>query len=187
MTPELERRALDIVIQLAERADTDRPKLLDELCGAEADMRAAVEKLWISHQAVADGTFLKRPALELMTPSFVQPPTGDVGPTPSESASHAATSSGPRVSRFQPKEKLGVGGQGEVWLALDPELNRHVALKVVKPSLMGSQSTVTKFWREAEVTGKLEHPNIVPVYEAGHAVDESGTSSEPSPFRSPRQ
>lgn len=182
MTPEQEQRALDIVIRLAEVADADRPRLLDELCGTETELRAGVEKLWISHQAVSEGTFLKRPALEGLTPSFVQQPVSDRGPAHSEPAPVAAASDGPRVSRFQPQEKLGVGGQGEVWLALDPELNRQVALKVVKPSLKGSQSTVSKFWREAEVTGKLEHPNIVPVYEAGHAADESGASSESSPF-----
>lgn len=182
MSPELERRALDIVIQLSEASQADRSKLQEELCGTDAELRSAVEKLWSSHQAVFEGSFLQQPALELMSPSFVQQSASDDGSPVAASTNSDEVTDGPRVSRFQPMKKLGVGGQGEVWLALDPELNRHVALKVVKPSLKGSQSTVAKFWREAEVTGKLEHPNIVPVYEAGHDTDKAGTSSGSSPF-----
>ncbi len=76
--------------------------------------------------------------------------------------------------RFVPRYQLGVGGQGEVWLAHDPELDRFVAYKMVKKSEQGSRETRARFWREAEVTGKLEHPNIVPVYEAGHSQSDCG-------------
>ncbi|MBI5757888.1 MAG: tetratricopeptide repeat protein [Planctomycetales bacterium] len=69
--------------------------------------------------------------------------------------------------RFIKKEVLGKGGQGEVWLALDPELGRDVALKLMPSTSKGSPAIIAKFRHEAEVTGKLEHPNIVPIYEAG--------------------
>ncbi len=72
---------------------------------------------------------------------------------------------------------LGVGGQGEVWLAHDPQFDRFVALKVIKENQRGSQATAARFWREAELTGKLEHPNIVPVYEARRTSEHT-----PSPF-----
>ncbi len=85
------------------------------------------------------------------------------------------------ASRFVRRYRLGVGGQGEVWLAHDPELDRFVALKIIKPSERGSQDTVGRFWREAEVTGKLEHPNIVPVYEAASGRNADGESSR-SPY-----
>ncbi len=79
-------------------------------------------------------------------------------------------------TRFIPRYRLGVGGQGEVWLAHDPELDRFVALKVIKETERGSQQTAARFWREAEMTGKLEHPNIVPVYEAGKPPEGQQTS-----------
>lgn len=90
-------------------------------------------------------------------------------------AAYCQVMNAPNVTRFQPIDRLGVGGQGEVWRVLDPDLDREVALKVVRPGTDGSTPTpasLAKFKREAEVTGKLEHPCIVPVYEAGSETPE---------------
>lgn len=78
--------------------------------------------------------------------------------------------------RFVRHFRLGVGGQGEVWLAQDRELERFVALKVIRESERRYRESRTRFWREAHVTSKLEHPNIVPIYEAGRIDDDSGES-----------
>ncbi|MFM7070968.1 MAG: WD40 repeat domain-containing serine/threonine protein kinase [Planctomycetota bacterium] len=73
----------------------------------------------------------------------------------------------PRVARFQPIDCLGVGGQGEVWLTLDPQMARRVALKIPKSDL--SNNVREQSWsllrRESAISAKLEHPNIVPVYD----------------------
>lgn len=82
-------------------------------------------------------------------------------------------------TRFVPRYRLGVGGQGEVWLAHDPELDRFVAIKIVRESDRGSQKALRGIWQEAELTGQLEHPNIVPVYDAARA---SGSSDQSSPY-----
>ncbi|MGP0067207.1 MAG: serine/threonine-protein kinase, partial [Isosphaeraceae bacterium] len=57
------------------------------------------------------------------------------------------------------------GGIGQVWLAWDCDLGREVALKKLRPNGTGSSSTRARFVREARVTGQLQHPGIVPVYE----------------------
>jgi tetratricopeptide (TPR) repeat protein/tRNA A-37 threonylcarbamoyl transferase component Bud32 len=57
------------------------------------------------------------------------------------------------------------GGLGQVWLALDGDLNRHVALKELRPERGADASLASRFMEEAKVTGQLEHPGIVPVYE----------------------
>src|SRR3954467_7712366 len=57
------------------------------------------------------------------------------------------------------------GGLGQVWGARHVELNRDVALKEIKPQQAGHPEMRRRFLREAQVTGQLEHPNIVPVYE----------------------
>ena len=57
------------------------------------------------------------------------------------------------------------GGLGQVWLALDADLGRQVALKEVRPEREDDQSVVARFLEEAKITGQLEHPGIVPVYE----------------------
>jgi tRNA A-37 threonylcarbamoyl transferase component Bud32 len=57
------------------------------------------------------------------------------------------------------------GGLGQVWLALDGDLNRQVALKELRPERGGDSTLAARFLEEAQVTGQLEHPGIVPVYE----------------------
>jgi eukaryotic-like serine/threonine-protein kinase len=57
------------------------------------------------------------------------------------------------------------GGIGQVWLARDHDLGREVALKELKPERLGEQDIQARFLEEARITGQLEHPSIVPVYE----------------------
>jgi serine/threonine-protein kinase len=59
---------------------------------------------------------------------------------------------------------IGQGGMGTVYQARDVALDRAVAVKVLSPSLASDAELVTRFEREARVTAKLEHPNIVPIY-----------------------
>jgi WD40 repeat protein/serine/threonine protein kinase len=63
------------------------------------------------------------------------------------------------------------GGLGEVFLAHDQELNRDVALKQIKECLADDAQSRARFVREAELTGRLEHPGIVPVYGLGRDPD----------------
>lgn len=57
------------------------------------------------------------------------------------------------------------GGLGRVWLAFDKTLHRNVALKEIRPDRQPTEQALKRFVREAQITGQLEHPNIVPVYE----------------------
>lgn len=63
------------------------------------------------------------------------------------------------------------GGIGQVWLAHDPELGRDVALKELRPESVANPTAVTRFVDEARVTGQLEHPGIIPVYELDRGGD----------------
>lgn len=189
MTPDLERKALDFAIQVADVEDHLRLEVLNQLCGDDVELRAAVQKFRASLEAVTNEDFLGQPASEGMFPSALNSRThaeDETNPSLDNSSESLEPIRRPKAGRFRPIERLGLGGQGEVWKALDPELDRYVALKVVKRSLQGSLETIAKFRREAEVTGKLEHPNIVPVYEAGHEdVDPSSAApnaTEGSPF-----
>jgi eukaryotic-like serine/threonine-protein kinase len=64
------------------------------------------------------------------------------------------------------------GGIGRVWLARDARLGRDVALKELRPERAGQPTIWGRFLREAQVTGQLEHPGIVPVYEMGRRPDD---------------
>jgi tetratricopeptide (TPR) repeat protein/tRNA A-37 threonylcarbamoyl transferase component Bud32 len=57
------------------------------------------------------------------------------------------------------------GGIGQVWLARDDSLGREVALKELRPDRLSDGASWARFLEEARVTGQLEHPGIVPVYE----------------------
>ena len=57
------------------------------------------------------------------------------------------------------------GGMGRIWVARDTNLDREVAVKELLPELTESPTALARFLREARVTGQLEHPGIVPVYE----------------------
>ena len=61
------------------------------------------------------------------------------------------------------------GGMATVYKAYQPALGRHVAIKVLSPTLMSDPSFVHRFHEEARRTASLEHPNIVPIYDIGEA------------------
>ena len=64
------------------------------------------------------------------------------------------------------------GGIGRVWLAHDSSLRRDVALKELRPDRSSNEALWPRFLREARVTGQLEHPGIVPIYEVGQRPDD---------------
>jgi serine/threonine-protein kinase len=80
----------------------------------------------------------------------------------------AALGRGALVGRYTVVEILGQGGMGTVYLAHDPELDRRVALKVLRRAASGS-STGRRLTSEARIMARLAHPNIVTVFDAGEA------------------
>jgi len=71
------------------------------------------------------------------------------------------------TSRFQIQRQLGAGALGIVWLARDEKLKRSVALKEMNAQAAEFPRAWQRFCREAEITGYLEHPNVVPLYQFG--------------------
>lgn len=77
---------------------------------------------------------------------------------------------GQRVGRYTLLDEIGRGGTGRVLRAHDPELNRHVAIKLLLEQRY-SRSTLGRFLAEAQVTAQLEHPTIVPIHDIGLTDD----------------
>jgi PAS domain S-box-containing protein len=71
-------------------------------------------------------------------------------------------------SRYQLERLHAAGGIGEIWLARDAELNRDVAIKRLRSESAKSELNRSRFLREAQITGQLDHPGVVPVYELCH-------------------
>ncbi len=77
---------------------------------------------------------------------------------------------GSKLGRFQIASVLGQGAMGVVYLAHDPDIGRPVAIKTVRPEGVGGESLQdleARFLKEARLAGRLQHPNIVTVYDVG--------------------
>ncbi len=77
-----------------------------------------------------------------------------------------------RALRFRVLRPLAKGGLGEVFVARDEELRREVALKLIQEQFADDTDSRDRFLFEAEITGRLEHPGVIPVY--GLGVDGKG-------------
>lgn len=70
--------------------------------------------------------------------------------------------------RYGMVDNFARGGMGNIWLAKDARLHREVAYKELLPKAMRRSSVVERFIQEGQVTGQLEHPGIVPIYDLGY-------------------
>ncbi|MEX2394200.1 MAG: PASTA domain-containing protein [Actinomycetota bacterium] len=73
--------------------------------------------------------------------------------------------------RYEVIRRVGVGGMADVYLAEDRQLKREVALKILHAQYAGDESFVERFEREALSAAKLQHPNIVQIYDSGREGD----------------
>ncbi|NOQ40592.1 MAG: protein kinase [Anaerolineales bacterium] len=78
---------------------------------------------------------------------------------------------GENVGPYRLIEKLGKGGMATVFKAYHPSLDRYVAIKALHPAFMEHPGFIDRFEREAKVVAKLDHPNIVPIYDFSEHED----------------
>ncbi len=70
--------------------------------------------------------------------------------------------------RYRQVKRLGAGGMGEVWLALDMELDeRPVAVKRMHPQMLANAEDAARFQREMRLAARMQHPNIMTVFTTG--------------------
>jgi len=168
---------------LAERHQKriESPPLMDEAAARdkfrqvyasdrEAGRRRRLEeyqRLFAGYEHVVASEFAALDAVDSELPREVEPWTDTPqepaprGEEPSPAADDAPRHLGP----YRLIKKLGQGGQGLVFLAVDTRLGRNVALKTLGPNL--DPSFAQRFYREAAAASRLDHPGICAVYEAG--------------------
>ncbi|MEZ5358874.1 MAG: protein kinase [Candidatus Zixiibacteriota bacterium] len=81
---------------------------------------------------------------------------------------------GTDIGHYQIERKIGAGGMGQVYLALDTKLNRKVAVKMLLGDFLGSDDKVKRLRREALTAAKINHANIMSIYDIGEYTDTSG-------------
>jgi tetratricopeptide (TPR) repeat protein len=113
--------------------------------------------------AAASGTLIQPRNVPLAGPASPRAPVGPSGPTDRSAAGGS--------DRYQVVRPHAKGGLGQVSVAVDRELGREVAFKEIQPHLATDPHNRQRFVREARVTGRLEHPGIVPVYGLGRRPD----------------
>ena len=118
----------------------------------------------------------KPPSRPAPRPSAAPPPkaaSGAAGPATAAGDAPAAASNGElrRLGRYQLEREIGRGAMGVVYLGRDTAINRLVAIKAIPLASEFSESELTeartRFFREAETAGRLNHPNIVTIYDVG--------------------
>ena len=164
-----QRRALEIFSQAVAQASEQRGPFVQQACDGDASLLAAVEALL----AQDDSDSLPEATLEPGTPS-----DSDF----SDEVLRRLAGRASAFSRYELQGEIAHGGQGVIVRVWDEDLRRHLAMKVIL-SRTGSSSagprsnpiderTLGRFLEEAQVTGQLEHPGIVPVHELG--LDDEG-------------
>jgi hypothetical protein len=81
----------------------------------------------------------------------------------------AVLGSGSRVAGYRLEEQIGAGGMAVVYRARDERLGRLVALKIMAPAMAADPMFRQRFTRESRAAAAVDHPHIIPVYEAGEA------------------
>jgi eukaryotic-like serine/threonine-protein kinase len=116
----------------------------------------------------------KTTAASLLTPisdDDVQTSVARLGAEPDTVSFQSASAAGAGELRYRRLRPHASGGLGDVYVAEDTELHREVALKEIKPKYADDRLCRSRFVREAEITGGLEHPGVVPVYGLGAYTD----------------
>jgi serine/threonine protein kinase/formylglycine-generating enzyme required for sulfatase activity len=89
-----------------------------------------------------------------------------------DGANSGARDTGARIGRYVVLESVGTGAMGVVYGAYDPELDRKIALKLIKPGQGAKAMARERLLREAKAMARLQHPNVVAVHDVGVYEDQ---------------
>jgi len=153
MTTKMLKDIEEIFHAALELSGEARIKFLDRACGNVATLRDDVESLLAYKERTQSP--LQTPVVEYAFRALAE--------------SDDDSLIGKTIDHYQILSRIGEGGMGLVYAALDQRLNRKVALKFLPPSFIKDQEQVRRLHREARAASAFHHPNIVTIYEFGQA------------------
>ncbi|AHG88572.1 protein kinase [Gemmatirosa kalamazoonensis] len=184
LSPERWARVRALVEEALALPSDARPAFLDASCGGDDALRDLVARLTVSGERTgASWAFLARPAGELAAPLLADADLSDdryalgaglpLRRARAESNDLLARLRPAIGERYRVERELAEGGMATVYLAHDVKHERRVAIKVLHPELsavLGAE----RFLAEIRTTAALQHPNILPLFDSGEAVDPHG-------------
>ena len=147
---ERQQEIMQVFAAAIECEPSRRAAFLAEHCNDE-ELRHEVEKLLASYEEL--DSFLGQPVLMQEADHL--------------NAALTRPEQERKLGRYQLLSLLGEGGMGQVFRALDVQLHRHVAVKVLPEHLTHNSDALSRFKREAQVLAALSHPNILTIYDVG--------------------
>ncbi|HEX4241591.1 MAG TPA: serine/threonine-protein kinase [Steroidobacteraceae bacterium] len=171
----------DVATRLRRLMDAERASTRPELPAQKAAAKPASAPTPGAVRAITPAAPATPPAAKPSRPAAVSPaPAPPTAPFPSPPSSASTAPAGApaaagthpeRLGRYQLEREIGRGAMGIVYLGRDTAINRMVAIKAIPLVAEFSEAELaearTRFFREAETAGRLNHPNIVTIYDVG--------------------
>ncbi len=146
--------------------DTARYARAADLFSAAIDLSPQEQKAFLRADCADD-----RELFEMVEQLLDEDRNGSILPEPKPALSPSRESlSGLTLSHYRILERVGEGGMGTVYRAIDTRLDRVVALKFQPPQILPDSASRERFWSEAKTIAAIDHPNVCPVY----GIEEDG-------------
>lgn len=155
MNRERWRQIEDLLQSALDLEPDERHAFLLESCAEDQELRREVESLL--DQEAAARSFIESPAITRLAESIEQ--------------RGRSALVGRKISHYRIESLIGSGGMGDVYRAWDENLHRAVALKMLPTQFMADPDRVQRFEKEALAASKLNHPNIITIFEIIHTAE----------------
>ena len=151
MTPERWQQINQLYQSALELEASRRTEFLKQVCAGDEELRGEVESLLASHEQAK--SFIETPALEVAAQVIAE--------------KQAQSMAGREIGSYKILALLGKGGMGEVYRAKDTRLGREVAVKILPTAFSTDADRLRRFEQEARAAGRLNHPNVLAIYDVG--------------------
>lgn len=152
------KRALDLFDQVVDLSPEQRGDFLARECAGDDELRAKVEAM-LRQDASGEGRFEGVEGVDALASDLFEDHDKDTTPE--------------QIGAYRVVGEVGHGGMGVIYEATQESPHRRVALKILRPGLV-SRDLMRRFQREAHVLGRLQHPGIAHIHEAGVAELQGG-------------